>query len=111
LLGQYGWYLLNARERTWPVGGKRPSDLGLFDLHGHVYSWCQESYKGYPSAQGGEAVEDKEDGLDIKSTDSRVLRGGSFDVQASYIRSAHRNRSVPAHRTIDVGFRPARTFR
>jgi formylglycine-generating enzyme required for sulfatase activity/tRNA A-37 threonylcarbamoyl transferase component Bud32 len=47
LLDQYGWYSTNAHERTWPVGGKKPNDLGLFDLHGNVYTWCQESYRDY----------------------------------------------------------------
>src|SRR4051812_35306841 len=65
LLGEYGWYALNTTERTWPAGGKKPNDLGLFDLHGNIYTWCQESCKDYPGAQGGAAVEDKEYILDI----------------------------------------------
>src|SRR5262249_10014505 len=61
LLAKYSWYLQNSQERTWPVGGKKPNDLGLFDLHGNVNTWCQESHKGYPAAKDGGAVEDKED--------------------------------------------------
>src|SRR5262249_41514516 len=29
--------------------GRKPNDLGWFDMHGSVYTWCQESYKGYPA--------------------------------------------------------------
>jgi formylglycine-generating enzyme required for sulfatase activity/tRNA A-37 threonylcarbamoyl transferase component Bud32 len=47
LLDKYGWYYDNARERTWPVGSKKPNDLGLFDMHGNVYTWCQERYRDY----------------------------------------------------------------
>ncbi|HLN31251.1 MAG TPA: protein kinase [Gemmataceae bacterium] len=36
LLGEYGWYQTNAAERSWPVGRKKPNDLGLFDMHGNV---------------------------------------------------------------------------
>jgi serine/threonine protein kinase/formylglycine-generating enzyme required for sulfatase activity len=42
LLEKYGWYSKNGKERTRPVGSKKPNDLGLFDLHGNVYTWCQE---------------------------------------------------------------------
>ncbi|MBI1918068.1 MAG: SUMF1/EgtB/PvdO family nonheme iron enzyme, partial [Planctomycetes bacterium] len=109
LLGRYGWYFQNAGERTWPVGSKRPNDLGLFDMHGNVYAWCQERYKAYP--QEGRATDDIEDILSINTQDRRVLRGGSFIYPASYLRSANRDRYVPAYRSVYVGLRPARTFR
>src|SRR5262249_32387615 len=63
LLGKYAWYVGNSKERTWPVGRKKPNDLGLFDLHGHVWNWCQEGYQAYPQTKDGEASEDKEDAL------------------------------------------------
>jgi formylglycine-generating enzyme required for sulfatase activity len=47
LLDKYGWYWDNAHERTWRVGSKKPNDLGLFDVHGNVYTWCQERARGY----------------------------------------------------------------
>src|SRR5262249_18441943 len=107
----YSWYLQNSKERTWPVGGKKPNDLGLFDMHGNVYTWCQEGYKGdYPAPKDGGAVEDKEDDLSINKTVSRVLGGGSFSDRASLVRSALRTGLVPAYRYGFVGFRPARTF-
>jgi formylglycine-generating enzyme required for sulfatase activity len=111
LLPRYGWYLKNAGERTRPVGSKKPNDLGLFDLHGNVNTWCLESYQGdYPASKDGEGIEDKEGELSIKSTAYRVWRGGSFYIQASVVRSASRYRSVPSNRSLHVGFRPARTF-
>ena len=74
-----------------------------------MWTWCQESYKGYP--QGEESGDDKEDDWVIVSTRSRVLRGGSFNFQASYVRSAVRLNLVPTYRAVyDVGFRLARTF-
>jgi serine/threonine protein kinase/formylglycine-generating enzyme required for sulfatase activity len=111
LLENYAWYLKNSKERTWPVGSKKPDDLGLFDLHGNVYAWCQESYKSdYPTAKEGARIEDKEDNLSIKSTAGRVLRGGSFFNRASNVRCANRYWNVPTDRSSNVGFRPARTF-
>lgn len=63
--------------------------------------------------EGEEAVEDKEvatDKIVVKSTLSRVLRGGSFRFQASYVRSASRPYDVPTNRDYDFGFRLVRTF-
>jgi eukaryotic-like serine/threonine-protein kinase len=109
LLPKYAWYNKNSQERTWPVGSLKPNDLGLFDVQGNVFTWCQERYKAYPIGKGDEA-EDQEDGLVVISTDSRVLRGGSFANQASSVRSARRNVTVPTNRDNLFGFRPARTF-
>jgi formylglycine-generating enzyme required for sulfatase activity len=110
LLGQYGWYFQNAEDRTWPVGSKKPNDLGLFDMHGPVLNWCQERFHPYP--QGGEekTVGDVEDLLSINPQDPRALRGGSFFGRPRTFRSANRDGDVPARRDDDVGFRPARTF-
>ena len=110
LLPKYAWYNKNSQEKTWPVGSLKPNDLGLFDVQGNVFTWCQESFKAYPVGKGDEAAEDQEDGLMINSTGSRVLRGGSFGVQASNVRSANRNLTVPVSRNFVNGFRPARTF-
>jgi formylglycine-generating enzyme required for sulfatase activity len=110
LLGKYAWYIANSMGRTWPAGSKKPNDWGVFDIHGNVWSWCQERYKEYPQGRDQEAIEDKEDVLSINSQESRVLRGGSFVYRAWQVRSAIRNSHVPANRWSYVGFRAARTL-
>jgi formylglycine-generating enzyme required for sulfatase activity len=111
LLPKYAWYFTNAPEKTWPVGSLKPNDFGLFDVQGNVFTWCQERYMSYPRGRGEESEEDKEHIDSINIQDSRVLRGGSFGVRASYVRSASRYYLVPATRySISVGFRPARTY-
>ena len=111
LLPRYAWYLKNSGERSWPVGKKKPNDLGLFDMHGTVDTWCQDSFQGdYPAGKEGERIDDNEGGLVINSAVGRVWRGGSFIYQAVYVRSAYRTRDVPSNRAIYVGIRPARTF-
>ena len=103
LLPKYAWYQKNSKEQTWPVGSLKPNDLGLFDMQGNVWNWCQESYKTYPAGMG----EDKEDVLEVKGTVGRVLRGGSFYFHASYVRSANRTYRVPTAGTNTDGFRVA----
>jgi formylglycine-generating enzyme required for sulfatase activity len=109
LLPQYAWFDKNSKQMTWPVGNLKPNDLGLFDSHGNVFTWCQDSYKPYP--QGQEASNDKEDEVAITSTRTRVLRGGSFDNQASNVRSANRVHNTATRTNHNLGFRLARTFR
>jgi formylglycine-generating enzyme required for sulfatase activity len=111
LLPRYGWYGKNSGARSRPVGRKKPNDLGLFDMHGNVFNWCQDRHKGaYPAPKGGRAIEDKEDVLQIVSTTPRAMRGGSFSDLASLVRSAFRIWNVPSNRFPNVGFRPARTL-
>ena len=80
----------NAQDRTWPVGSKKPNDLGLFDVHGNVWCWCQERYKDNPK-EPKSVIVDKEDMLEIKGKDSRVLCGGAYSYPASNARCANRS--------------------
>jgi formylglycine-generating enzyme required for sulfatase activity len=110
LLEKYAWYLKNSQERTWPVGTLKPNDLGLFDMYGNVWNWCQEKYKNYPQEQPERIYEDAEDTLIINDQESRMLRGGSYPYPGLFLRSAYRFWYVPTFRPVNDGFRVARTF-
>ena len=105
----HGWYQKNARERSWPVGQKRPNDFGMFDMHGNTWDWCQESTLDYKPGVSGYAL-DEEDIGDITGRLDRVVRGGSFNYQAHAWRSARRNDNRPSNRSSSVGLRVARTL-
>jgi serine/threonine protein kinase/formylglycine-generating enzyme required for sulfatase activity len=109
LLDKYAWYIHNVQNGTGPVGSKKPNDLGLFDLHGNVWCWCQERYKDNPKSLPS-AIVDQEDILYVKDKDSRVLCGGAYSYPASNARCANRMGDVPASRSGAAGFRLARTF-
>lgn len=111
LLGHYGWYSGNSENRSWPVGRLKPNDLGLFDMHGNVWVWCQDRLMDYVFDQGGRPIDDVEDFIQVVENDARVLRGGAFGYQAANLRSASRKGHGAGIRSIDVGFRPARTIR
>jgi formylglycine-generating enzyme required for sulfatase activity len=107
LLPNYAWYQANGAERTWPVASLKPNDFGLFDMQGNAFEWVYDEISGYPS---GSAAADAPNTSALSDSSRRVLRGGSFDVQASSVRSARRGDNVPAVRVVDHGFRPARTY-
>ncbi|MGH7170077.1 MAG: formylglycine-generating enzyme family protein [Gemmataceae bacterium] len=110
LLPKYAWYNKSSQGKTWPVGSLKPNDLGLFDVQGNVYTWCQDSYKPLLKATDQDEEAHQDDGVVIKSTQKRVLRGGSFNHTAEAVRSAYRNSSEPGNKLHFYGFRPARTL-
>jgi formylglycine-generating enzyme required for sulfatase activity len=90
------------REETTPVDHFGIANaFGLSDMHGNVYEWCQDhlhsNYEGAPTdgsawIEGGDA-------------DRRILRGGSWDYDPRFCRSAFRNDYGPGYVNDDFGFR------
>ena len=109
LLGEYGWYTKTSGDKWMlPVGSLRPNGFGLFDMQGNVFEWCQDRTLLYDTNLAG--MGDKEQTGKLSSSQSRVLRGGSFDGAAPYVRSAARLTIQPDYRNDGFGFRAARTY-
>lgn len=75
----------------YPSG--KNSALNLYDLSGNVWEWCRNKYDEPDADQVDE------------STDRRVLRGGSWVLDARLARAAGRNNYTPDSRGDSVGFR------
>jgi len=85
-LEQMGWFAGNSGSHTHDVGSKRPNAWGLFDMHGNVSEWCHDLYdENYYSL--GEGI----DPQGAITGEFRVLRGGSWDVDARLARSGARD--------------------
>ena len=68
-----------------PVGQKLPNGFGLYDMSGNVWEWCQDEYHfNYEGAPTDGSAWQQRAGA------PRVLRGGAWDYQARYCRSACR---------------------
>lgn len=97
------WYDKNSNQKIHPVGELLPNELGLHDMSGNVYEWCQdhwhENYEGAPL--DGSAWTTKTGG-------NRVPRGGGWLNPPRGCRVAYRNGAEPGSRYL-IGFRLARS--
>lgn len=91
------------REQTTDVGNFPPNTFGLYDMHGNVWEWCQDTshdnYEGAPA--------DGSAWIDEDNNYSRIIRGGSWDVIPRSCRSSERFKSHPSHSFGVLGFRVA----
>ena len=102
-LGDYAWYAKNSGGRTHQVEKRERNPSGLFDMHGNVWEWVQDSYH--------EKFPDRLDDPPHNSSGSnRVIRGGGWPDRAWNLRSADRDSSDPSSRGSGVGFRLVRTL-
>ena len=101
-LSQVAWNKSNSNNETHEAGLLLPNELGLYDMSGNVWEWCEddwhENYKGAP-VDGSAWVNSPERGA------GRVLRGGSYFDGAVYCRPAIRDRNSPDGRGGSNGFR------
>ena len=91
--------------RPVPVGRYPANDFGLHDVHGNAWEWVEDclngSYAGAPT--DGSAWTAGE-------CQFRVLRGGSWNFEPWYLRSAVRDGGTVGIRNDGGGFRIARTL-
>ncbi len=105
-INDHVWYKVNADDAgeryAHEVGRKQPNSWGLYDMSGNVYEWCQDWFGGQ---YGSENIIDP---IGPESGFSRILRGGSWSVDARKCRSAHRYDADPDQSDYDFGFRVVR---
>ncbi len=84
------WYWDNSNKTTHPVGQKRANELGLYDMSGNVFEWCQDWFGDYSSAS--------QTNPQGPATGRRsVLRGGSWYDDARHCRLSYRDDRGPGY--------------
>jgi formylglycine-generating enzyme required for sulfatase activity len=101
-LKKYAWYYSNSGDKTHKVGLLEANPWGVYDMHGNVWEWCEDSYSSYENHSKNETP------TISKSNNKKVLRGGSWYNDSGYLRSANRSRSDSDSSNCSYGFRVIR---
>ena len=97
-LTDVAWYEDNSGSKTHAVGSKQANELGIYDMSGNVYEWCQDCFNSYSSSS-------QVNPTGANSGSNRVLRGGSWGGTARYCRSSCRSSVKPDNCGNFIGLR------
>lgn len=93
------WYDRKGGDHTHDVAQRAPNQLGLFDMSGNVWEWCQDAYTPDVRAIPQDGSPTTGDGLD------RVLRGGCFHNWAIHCTVSKRYQMERQYHDGCIGFR------
>jgi formylglycine-generating enzyme required for sulfatase activity len=103
---EIAWHEGNCHDSTQPVGLRRANDLGLHDMLGNVWEWCEDWYSDIDYLRHTSGVSNPTGPTQGRM---RVLRGGSWYFQASHCRASIRVAVRPSNRAGAFGLRVALT--
>ena len=98
ILSDVAWYIDNSENMTHPVGSKQANELGIYDMSGNVFEWCQDRYGSYSSSS-------QTNPTGATSGSRRVNRGGSWVNNAWNCRLSYRFNDSQGYRDDYIGFR------
>ena len=101
-LQDVAWYGENSGSKMHPVGTKSPNELGIYDMSGSVWEWCQDWYNSSYYANSPQR-----NPTGPASGSNRVRRGGCWLTDVRLCRVSNRGRSAPDFWGNGLGFRLA----
>ncbi|WP_437227659.1 formylglycine-generating enzyme family protein [Planctomicrobium sp. SH661] len=99
-LNKYAWHTGNAAGNDPAVGVLQPNPWGLYDLHGYLWEYCEDSWTpNYSSSSPDGHLAARDD------TNQCVIRGGSWKDPYPRLTSTFRLAWEKSNRSDAVGFR------
>ncbi|MEZ4883196.1 MAG: formylglycine-generating enzyme family protein [Chitinophagales bacterium] len=98
---EVAWCDKNSHRETNPVGWKKANQLGIHDMSGNVWEWCEDDYH----SDYENAPKDGSAWIDEPRASSCVVRGGGWNRYVIGCRVAIRNYLIPSSRYYYYGFR------
>jgi len=97
-LSDVAWYADNSNSSTHEVKTKEANELGIYDMNGNVWEWCQDWYGAY-----GAGIQTNPTGPQTGTY--RVYRGGGWGGNAKDFRLTDREYYESDFRDFVLGFR------
>ena len=97
-IGNVAWYDGNSSSKPHDVKTKQANELGIYDMSGNVWEWCQDWYGIYRSGS-------QTNPTGPTSGSNRVCRGGSWYRDAMYCRVSFRDADSPGGTFSNLGLR------
>lgn len=104
-INNVAWYNANSSGITHKVGLKQPNELGIYDMSGNVWEWCQDWFDAEYYEQ---APNRNPEGP--SSAISKVIRGGSWGSSSDICRTTNRGSIEIESRFSGIGFRLLRAY-
>lgn len=99
-LNRVAWYDDNSAGTTHSVGGKSPNELGIYDMTGNVWEWCEDKYDGNYYSESP-----MKDPKAQPAVYDYVVRGGGWNAFSFFCRVSNRDSKAPEDRSDNQGFR------
>jgi len=106
-IADVAWYAENANKRSHPVGKKQPNELGLYDMTGNLWEFCQDdmSRVAYTNTSSVNPLYSRTNNPKQKSM--KVIRGSGYEFAANESEIFKRDGATNNVRLPDIGFRLA----
>ena len=94
------WYEENSAGKTQAVGLLKPNGFGIYDMSGNVWEWCRDAYRS-----DAYEVHQPHNPFCQQGGPDRVIRGGSYHLDAWSVRCARRFSLAAEYYAPGLGFR------
>jgi formylglycine-generating enzyme required for sulfatase activity len=104
-IDEVAWYAGNSERRLHPSGMKKPNELGLYDMTGNLWEFCQDDadMRPYPDGPRTNPLVGTFEKSDSRR--AKITRGGGYEFDADESLVFRRDGATPNVRMPDIGFR------